>query len=100
MRRSVILGVLCSGLGATVAAAADMPVKAPIVTAPAVYQWGGFYIGGHIGGLSGSTKWSNILEPNDASFTFHQKANYTSFVGGVHGGFNYQFDRVVIGVEG
>ncbi len=60
----------------------DLPArtytKAPPYTPPeAVYNWTGFYIGGHIGGaFSGN----NGLDSSDGRF-----------LGGLQGGFNYQF---------
>jgi outer membrane immunogenic protein len=49
-RRIVVaLGVL--SISSFAAMAADMPVKAPIVKAPAVmpFNWTGFYVGGNVG---------------------------------------------------
>jgi outer membrane immunogenic protein len=73
------------------ASAADLQArpytKAPAYTAPeAVYNWTGFYIGGHVGGaFSGG----NSLEGSDGRF-----------YGGVQGGFDYQFaTNWVIGAE-
>lgn len=47
------LTVVC----AQVASAADMPVKAPrpVAAPPPVYNWTGFYVGGHVGYLWGRT---------------------------------------------
>jgi outer membrane immunogenic protein len=64
------------------AAAADIPArtytKAPIVTPPQlVYNWTGFYIGGHLGGAFAG---NNSLEGGNGRF-----------LGGVQGGFDYQF---------
>ena len=73
------------------AQAADMPpqtyTKAPVYTAPAViYNWTGFYVGGHIGGAFAG---DNGLQGNDARF-----------MGGVQGGFDYQFaPNWVAGIE-
>lgn len=75
-----------------VANAADLPPRPytkapPPVTAPAiVYNWTGFYIGGHLGGtFSGD----NSLQGSDARF-----------MGGVQGGFDYQFaNNWVMGLE-
>jgi outer membrane immunogenic protein len=72
--------------------AADMPArpyaKAPAYTAPAiVYNWTGFYIGGHVGGAFGGD--SNGLQSNDARF-----------LGGVQVGADYQFaPNWVVGAE-
>jgi outer membrane immunogenic protein len=71
--------------------AADLPArtytKAPAYTAPAlVYNWTGFYIGGHLGGAFGD---GNSLQGDGGRF-----------MGGVQGGFDYQFaTNWVIGVE-
>src|SRR6202051_1732698 len=62
--------------------AADIPprtyTKAPVYTAPqVVYNWTGFYIGGHLGGAFAG---NNSLEGSGGRF-----------MGGVQGGFDYQF---------
>jgi len=73
------------------AAAADMTApkytKAPAMTAPqAIYDWTGFYIGGHLGGAFAG---GNGLEGNGGRF-----------MGGVQGGFDYQFaPNWVMGLE-
>jgi outer membrane immunogenic protein len=73
------------------ALAADMPArtysKAPAYTAPAVvYNWTGFYIGGHVGGAFAG---DNSLVSSDARF-----------MGGVQAGFDYQFaPNWVLGAE-
>jgi outer membrane immunogenic protein len=73
------------------ALAADMPArtytKAPAYTPPqAIYNWTGFYIGGHLGGAFAG---NNSLQSSDARF-----------MGGVQGGFDYQFSpNWVLGAE-
>jgi outer membrane immunogenic protein len=75
----------------TSAFAADLPArsytKAPAYTAPAVvYNWTGFYIGGHVGGAFGG---NNSIDGDDGRF-----------FGGVQGGADYQFaPNWVIGIE-
>ena len=61
--------------------------KAPAYTAPqVVYNWTGFYVGGHVGGAFAG---NNSLQGSDARF-----------LGGVPGGFDYQFaPNWVMGVE-
>lgn len=68
------------------AAAADLPRRtdpyvAPVYSAPAAWQ--GFYAGVHLGGGFGSTG----------------AVDTSGFVGGLQGGYNFQFDRVVVGAE-
>src|SRR5262252_11149964 len=73
------------------AMAADIPArtytKAPVYTAPAlIYNWTGFYIGGHLGGA---------FAGNDSLL-----GNNARFMGGVQGGFDYQFaPNWVMGIE-
>ena len=89
--KKILLGAVALAAFAGPAFAADMPArtytKAPAYTAPAViYNWTGFYIGGHVGGAFAG---DNTLQSSDARF-----------LGGVQGGFDYQFaPNWVIGVE-
>jgi outer membrane immunogenic protein len=92
------------GFGA--ASAADMAAKAPAYKAPpvAVYNWTGFYIGGNVGGGWSDTTFSGIpvtgdhfLLPGSSFSTGNGDGNV---VGGVQVGFNWQWDRIVLGLEG
>src|SRR5262245_30882654 len=86
---------------AQVASAADLPHKAPALTPPPpVFSWTGFYIGGHAG-----YRWAEAdaifprVQPDD---DFAPQLGYrpNSFVGGIQGGYNYQFaPNWVAGVE-
>ena len=49
MKRYLIIPASAAALFAAPAMAADLPTKAPIVAAPAVYSWTGFYVGGNVG---------------------------------------------------
>jgi outer membrane immunogenic protein len=89
--KKLLLGAAAMIAFAAPAVAADMPArtytKAPAYTAPAViYNWTGFYIGGHVGGAFAG---DNSLQGSDARF-----------LGGVQGGFDYQFaPNWVMGIE-
>ena len=89
--KKLLLGAAALIAFAAPAAAADIPArtysKAPAYTAPAVvYNWTGFYIGGHLGGAFAG---DNSLQSSDARF-----------LGGVQAGFGYQFaQNWVIGAE-
>src|SRR6202789_1491373 len=91
--KKILLGtVALVALGAPVPAlAADLPARtAPYTKAPAyaqpIYNWTGFYIGGHIGGAFAG---NNSLSGSDGRF-----------LGGVQGGADYQFgNNWVIGIE-
>jgi outer membrane immunogenic protein len=89
--KKLLLGALALAAFAGPAFAADIPArtysKAPAYTAPeVVYNWTGFYVGGHLGGaFSGD----NSLAGNSGRF-----------FGGVQGGFDYQFaGNWVVGAE-
>src|SRR5258707_6513986 len=69
--------VACAAPAAAADIAARPYTKAPPPAVPAtIYNWTGFYIGGHIGGAFAG---NNSLEGNGGRF-----------VGGVQGGFDYQ----------
>src|SRR6266702_971370 len=78
----ILLAAAATVAFAAPAFAADIPprtyTKAPVYTAPqVVYNWTGFYIGGHLGGAFAG---DNSLEGSGGRF-----------MGGVQGGFDYQF---------
>jgi outer membrane immunogenic protein len=89
--KRLLLGTAAIIVFAAPAFAADLTArpytKAPAYTAPqAIYNWTGFYIGGHVGGAFAG---GNSLQGSDGRF-----------LGGVQGGFDYQFaNNWVIGAE-
>jgi outer membrane immunogenic protein len=108
MNRSVWRAASIVGLFAISgpAFAADMApaYKAqPMAPPVALYNWTGFYIGGHIGGGWADERSSELAPgtvafPTGTPFTGH---DMSGFLGGVQGGFNWQAaSNVVIGVEG
>jgi outer membrane immunogenic protein len=97
MKKFLLGTVALVALGATVPAlAADLGTrpaytKAPAYVAP-IYNWTGFYIGGHVGGGFGGNN-------NFAGVTGN--SNNGSFLGGVQAGADYQFaPNWVLGIEG
>src|SRR6266571_9459649 len=90
MKKFLLGTVALIALGATAPTlAADMAArpytKAPAYSAP-IYNWTGFYIGGHVGGAFAG---DNSLQGSDARF-----------LGGVQAGFDYQFaPNWVLGAE-
>jgi outer membrane immunogenic protein len=89
---------------ATQAAAADLAYKArPAAVAPvAVYNWNGFYVGGHIGGGWGQID-NTSAAPGSGAFptgTPFARNDTSGFLGGVQGGFNWQVTNLVLGIEG
>jgi high affinity Mn2+ porin len=77
------------------AAAADMPVKAPVFKA--VYDWTGFYLGGHVGYGGGSFGPGTNPLPEQGVFFPH---SVTGLIGGYQAGYIKQFsNHVVLGIE-
>ncbi len=103
VRAFVVALALAAGTCVSVsgAAAADLPVAprpapaAPIVYAPAAYDWTGFYFGGHLGAGYSNSSWSDPITGigND---TF----NKWGLLGGAQVGANVQFNALVLGLEG
>src|SRR4051812_8437972 len=95
MKKFVVGGWILALLGsAGSAVAADLPVKAPMRQAQAqTYNWTGWYIGGHIGGA-----WRDRGDVIGATTTGDGGGR---FMGGVQGGFDYQFATTqwVVGFE-
>lgn len=83
------------------AQAADLPVPpapapaAPVAYAPAVYDWTGFYFGGHLGAGYSTSSWSDPITGANNNFN-----SGIGFLGGGQAGFNYQFNWLVVGLEG
>jgi outer membrane immunogenic protein len=82
-------------LFAAPAFAADLPRAAepvaPAYIAPVAFDWTGFYVGANIGyGFKGDFDDNADLGIDDAN----------GFTGGVQAGYNYQFNPLVVGIEG
>ena len=76
-------------------------MKAPVYRAPVAVSaptWTGIYIGGHLGGALGTSDWTDTFP----GFVGVNDANVapSGFIGGGQIGFNYQINRLVLGVEG
>jgi outer membrane immunogenic protein len=96
MKKILLASVAIIGLGAIVPAqAADLAArpytKAPAYVPAPIYNWTGFYIGGHVGGAFGG-------DHNLAGFT--RNGNDGVFMGGVQAGYDTQFaPNWVFGLE-
>jgi high affinity Mn2+ porin len=89
------------------AAAADLPVKAPLSPALAAYDWSGFYLGGHFGYATGSSRWS-ATQPGAPAVTgsldlfnaYDMFRDTGSDLAGFQAGYNYMLpSRWVLGIE-
>ncbi len=101
MKKFTVIGAAVAALLATPVIAADMPVKAPVAPTPVAipYNWTGFYIGGH-GGYGWSKKdWTDLFQTQlPTGWTDSDSQN--GFFGGLQGGYNYQINQWVFGIEG
>jgi outer membrane immunogenic protein len=95
--------VLCGFMGMAAAQAADMGVPSrsyypPLP--PAIYDWTGIYVGGHIGGgmLVDSIS-QNGVSPNGFNLTDTGNVRPAGVIGGGQVGANYEFVPWVVGVE-
>src|SRR5689334_6869155 len=86
-------------LAGSIAAAADMPAKAPAYKPPVGYNWSGFYFGGHIGYGWGSdpvefSPLSAVYAPAFAAGNLPTSLadNARGVIGGIQYGTNWQFD--------
>jgi outer membrane immunogenic protein len=101
MKHRFLAGVAIAAMIGGSAFAADMPVKA---AAPvALYDWGGIYLGGVVGGAWGTNDISDpglgtILGPLFGLPTV-QSTTSSGFIGGIEGGSRYQFQKLVVGWE-
>lgn len=109
---SATIGALALSAGA--ASAADLPLKAPPLVAP-IFDWTGFYTGGHAGCSNGCSHDDPVLPFPPTTSTGNQDlfasltvgnvnlsgSSLKGFIGGVHAGYNYQLpNRFVVGFEG
>jgi outer membrane immunogenic protein len=79
------------------AGAADLPskaIKAP-VAAPFIASWTGVYVGGQVGFVSGGLGGTPL-----GDFGMTIRGDLAQTFAGVHAGYNHQFNKVVIGIEG
>lgn len=101
--KSVFAVAAVAALSVSSASAADLAphliTKAPPIAA--IYDWTGFYVGGHggIGWAHGETSAAEIL--GFGALPSHPTNDHDSVFGGGQIGFNYQFARNwVIGIQG
>lgn len=110
------LGALVAAVAALgcvgAASAADMPVKAPIMNAPAVvpFSWTGFYVGGTVGGAWTRSDTSlnvdnsgGLYVPGDIpsiNAFGTNSLNGSNFIFGGKLGYNQQWGALVLGLEG
>ena len=107
MKRAILAGV---GLFALLTAmqpsvAADLATKAPAYMAPVaapIFNWSGFYAGGHLGYGRATARITDIdcyCIADDGVPGFEFPFKYDGWLGGAQLGYNWQAGNVVYGVE-
>ncbi len=100
MKRTLIGIAAIAALLGTPALAADMPLKAPPAPPAPVWSWTGFYIGGQVGEAWGRSDETYDLVANTPAFLGTQNYDISGPLAGGVIGANYQFNSIVIGLEG
>lgn len=101
--KKIITAALALLGSASIASAADLPVKAPMVAPTPMNDWSGFYVGIHGGyGWNGTNDWEaegTLIGTNNLT----GGSNWDAMKGGLAGGqigYNWQMNRWVFGVQG
>ena len=102
MNLRAVVGGITAGTVLSIfsAYAADLPVARapavvpPVVYAPPVYNWSGFYIGGNLGAGLADSSWSDPFTGG------HNTFDKSGFIGGGQIGANWQINVLVLGIEG
>jgi outer membrane immunogenic protein len=92
----IVLGALVNGS----AWSADLPLRSSYKAPPAeiVFNWSGFYVGGHVGyGFAQTDIGARYISKGFQVPA--QRIDADGFLGGVQAGWNHQIDRFVLGVE-
>ncbi|BCP54551.1 outer-membrane immunogenic protein [Kaistia sp. 32K] len=92
-------------LGVVGAQAADLTYEAPVVAAPAAFNWTGFYVGVHGGVAAGDFKYPGDITATSGNQVFsllngELEQDASGGFGGAQIGYNWQFNpNWVVGVE-
>jgi outer membrane immunogenic protein len=95
------IGLIALVVAAQPAAAADLPIKAPVakgVAAAAIFDWSGFYVGANAGYAWGRTRAIDVGGWGTQGTQWSADGN--GFTGGVQAGARAQTQNWVLGIEG
>jgi outer membrane immunogenic protein len=101
MKKTLLAGFVLSAFVASSAMAADLarPVYKAAPPAVEVFDWSGLYLGAHVGYGWGKTDITDHSFFGNNLFIPTQNIDINGALGGVQGGWNYQFGRFVLGTE-
>jgi outer membrane immunogenic protein len=95
----VVVSALLIAAPLSAANAADPKYKVPAPPPAPIFTWTGFYVGGQIG-----YQWGTVTRAAyfaDGAFNaLMPPISAHGVVGGAHGGYNYQMNQFVVGLEG
>ena len=113
MKKTVIAAAaafaMASGAMTIQASAADPQLMPELAPPPPVFQpvWSGFYVGGNVGygeadaDVDADVDYFDDFDPlEDDSYSFSESLGSNGLIGGVQGGYNWQFNSLVFGIEG
>jgi len=90
----LIIAVLSAGIR-NASAESTSPARSA-----SAFNWSGFYIGGQFGGGWGTVQSTQLASGSSYPVGFAYNSSHPSgLLGGVYGGFNYQFNKVVLGID-
>lgn len=100
MKKFVFAAALvAASVGATASQAAD-PILEPVIIAPSLFDWSGFYVGAHGGFAWGSIANEFDVDPPGPAFTTQPAFGVSGWLAGVQAGANMQTGKFVLGIEG
>jgi outer membrane immunogenic protein len=102
VRKFIFGSMVLLGMLAGSAMAADLPVKAPVLTPAAAYNWSGFYVGVNGGGSWGHSNSDVVFDPSSRISTAAPGSvsqNINGAFGGLQAGYNMQTSAFVFGLE-
>ncbi len=108
--RLLVVGAAMIALAGGTAKAADLPIGVPVYSPPVLlpFTWSGAYLGLNLGGhwgndrLTTTTDAGGAFNPAGAAAIDGASAgtiNPIGVTGGFQAGYNWQFDRIVVGIE-
>jgi outer membrane immunogenic protein len=104
-RKFLLASVGAVALTGSAAFAADLPSRAPppvYLPPPPIFTWTGIYIGGQIGYAwgTGSNNFNEFDPFTGTAFATSAGGTPNGVIGGAHVGYQYQFNQLVLGLEG
>jgi opacity protein-like surface antigen len=96
MKKQLLAGIAFVAVAGPAMAADLGAYRRPVAVAAPIYSWTGFYVGGNVGALSGTTTFSDPYGPS----LFGDKVTNPGFLAGAQLGYNWLVaPRWIIGLE-